>query len=107
MSKRRRTPSIASRSVDEDTNESDSQSIGVMETTRKKRKLDPVRIPLRLILNFYLPLIIYGSIFCNVRELKIFRLFNAYQFPSLNLFKLICVLRLAIFNIKQTLLLNL
>lgn len=45
MSKRRRTPSIASRSVDEDTNESDSQSVGAMETSRKKRKLDPVRKP--------------------------------------------------------------
>ncbi|XP_065223085.1 protein polybromo-1 isoform X3 [Planococcus citri] len=40
MNKRRRTPSIASRSVDDD--ESDSQSVGVIETSRKKRKLDPL-----------------------------------------------------------------
>lgn len=42
MSKRRRMPSIASRSVDDDANESDSQSTSLVETTRKKRKLDPV-----------------------------------------------------------------
>lgn len=42
MNKRRRTPSIASRSIDDDPNESDSQNIGVMETIRKKRKMDPV-----------------------------------------------------------------
>lgn len=42
MSKRRRMPSIASRSVDDDANESDSQSTSLAETTRKKRKLDPV-----------------------------------------------------------------
>lgn len=43
MNKRRRTPSVASRTVDEEA-ESDSQSTGPMETTRKRRKLDPVSV---------------------------------------------------------------
>lgn len=48
MNKRRRTSSAAGKSVDEDASESDSQSthsaqsIGVTETPRKRRKLDPV-----------------------------------------------------------------
>lgn len=47
MNKRRRTSSAAGKSVDEDASESDSQSthsaqsIGVTETPRKRRKLDP------------------------------------------------------------------
>lgn len=57
MNKRRRTPSIASRSVDEDTNESDSQSVGAMETSRKKRKLDPVRKRSFILLLFSVPLL--------------------------------------------------